>query len=299
MTWTMRRFGRRRFLGGAAVLGAAGVVGALPAMAGELERGPVAEAPIFLLPGLDPAHDGLRVAQLSDLHVGPRTAPATIRAAIAAANAFEPDLVVLTGDYLSRRREEVGAMREQLAGLRAPTVAVLGNHDVWVDPGGAAAALRALGYEVLENAWTTVRVRGAPLAVVGVGDHLTRRDDVLVATRGLRRPGPPPLVLAHGPRTAEKLQALGRPALCLSGHTHGGQINLPLLTPLLLASVREPYVRGAYRLGDVQLYVNRGVGMSGIRLRVNSPPEVTLATLRRGEPEPAPARSGRERLAAG
>lgn len=279
------------------MLGAAGAMGALPAVAAEVEDGPTAEAVTFDVPGLDPAHDGLRVAQLSDLHVGRRTAPATIRAAIAAANAFRPDLVVLTGDYLSRHREEVRGMREQLGGLAAPTLAVLGNHDVWVDPRGAAQALRAHGYEVLENAWTALRVRGAPLAVVGVGDHLTRRDDVAAATRGLRRSGPPPLVLAHGPRTADKLRALGRPALCLSGHTHGGQINVPILTPLLLASIREPYVRGLYRLGDVQLYVNRGIGMSGVRLRVNSPAEVTLATLRRADPVPNGARRGE--LAAG
>ena len=288
----MTIFGRRRFLGGAVVLGAAGAVGALPAVAAEIDPDPMAERVTFDVPGLDPAHDGLRVAQLSDLHVGRRTPPATIRAAIASANAFRPDLVVLTGDYLSRTREEVAGMREQLGGLTAPTVAVLGNHDVWVDPRGAAHALRAHGYEVLENAWTTLRVRGAPLAVVGVGDHLTRRDDVAAATRGLRRTGPPPLVLAHGPRTADKLRALGRPALCLSGHTHGGQINVPILTPLFLASVREPYVRGLYRLGDVQLYVNRGVGMSGIRLRVNAPAEVTLATLRRVGPVPEGAGRG-------
>jgi hypothetical protein len=71
--------------------------------------------------------------------------------------------------------------------------------------------------------------------------------------------------------------------VCLSGHTHGGQINLPLVTPLLLASMREPFVRGHYALDDVQLYVNRGIGMSGVRLRVNSPAEVTVATLRRGD----------------
>ncbi len=92
------------------------------------------------------------------------------------------------------------------------------------------------------------------------------------------------LVLAHGPRSADRLRALGRPLVCLSGHTHGGQINLPLVTPLLLRSMREPYVRGRYTLGAVQLYVSRGVGMSGIRVRLNAPAEVTLATLRRAEP---------------
>jgi hypothetical protein len=278
-------FGRRDFLRGAAVLGAAGATGVLPAAAAAAgDREPEAERVTFSLPGLDPAHDGLRVAQLSDLHVGPRASPGLVRAAIDQANAFRPDLVALTGDFLSRRPSDVVAVRELLGGLRAPVVAVLGNHDVWNDPRGAAAALRGHGYEVLENAWTTLRLRGAPFTVVGVGDHLTRRDDVAAATRGLPSRGPAPLVLAHGPRTADKLGALGRPALCLSGHTHGGQINLPLLTPLLLASLREPYVRGHYRIGEVHLYVNRGVGTSGPRLRVNAPAEVTLATLRRAEP---------------
>jgi hypothetical protein len=234
----------------------------------------------FLLPGLDPAHNGLRVAQLSDLHVGPRTARELIRAAVDEVNRFAPDLVVLTGDFLSHRKREVADLREQLGGLGAPTVAVLGNHDVWVDPRGATAALRGHGYEVLENQWTTLRLRGAPLSIVGVGDHLTGREDVRRATAGLPARATP-LVLAHGPRTADRLRSLERPLLCLSGHTHGGQINIPILTPLLLgAIVREPYLQGRFELGQVQLYVNRGVGMSGIRVRVNAPPEVTLATLR-------------------
>jgi hypothetical protein len=278
------RVGRRQFLKGAALAGVAGAAGVLPVEAEAGEATPRAEPVEFAVPDLDPAHDGLRVAQLSDLHVGPRADPATAAAAIAEANAFEPDLVVLTGDYLSHRRTDVGDVRERLGGLRGPVLAVLGNHDVWIDPEGAADALRGHGYEVLENRWTTLRLRGAPFTVVGVGDHLTRRDDVAEATRGLPSAGPPPLVLAHGPRTADKLRDLGRPVVCLSGHTHGGQISLPLLTPLLLATLHEPYIRGHYHLGEVHLYVNRGIGMSGLRFRVNSPPEVTLATLRRAEP---------------
>lgn len=279
-----RRIGRRGFLREAALVGAAGALGTFPTAAEARHAPPTAERVTFDVPGLDPAHHGLRVAQLSDLHVGPRTPDDVVRAAIDEANAFQPDLVVLTGDYLSHSKRELEAMRRLLGGLAAPTIAVLGNHDVWVDPNGAAAALRAHGYEVLENAWTSLRLRGAPFHVVGVGDHLTRRDDVRRAVRGLA--GPTPLVLAHGPRTARGLERLGRPSLCLSGHTHGGQINIPIFTPLLLATVvREPYLRGRYGLdGGVQLYVNRGIGMSGIRVRVNSPPEVTLATLHRVEP---------------
>jgi predicted MPP superfamily phosphohydrolase len=277
------RFGRRRFLKGALVLGAAGAAGAIPAAAAAGPGAPRAERVTFEVPGLDPAHDGLRVAQLSDVHVGPKTPAELVREAVELANGFEPDVVVLTGDFLSHRRREVQDLREQLGGLAAPAVAVLGNHDVWVDPVGAAAALRGHGYEVLENQWTTLTVRGAPLAIVGVGDQLTRREDVPRAFAGLPARATP-LVLAHAPRTADRIRELDRPALCLSGHTHGGQINLPILTPLLLgAIVREPYLRGRFELGKVQLYVNRGVGMSGIRVRVNAPPEVTLATLRATE----------------
>lgn len=268
---------RRRFLRGTLAAGAAAAL-PLGALAGgaHLRREEVG----FRVRGLDPAHDGLRIVQLSDLHVGARTEPAIIRDAIAVANAQRPELVVLTGDYVCHDRREVEGVRTLLAGLAPPTVAVLGNHDVWTDPAGVAAALRGHGYEVLDNAWTSVRVRGAPLAVVGVGDNRTGRDDVARATAGLPAGGAP-LVLAHGPRTAFRLGALGRPLVCLSGHTHGGQINVPVLTPLVLAGlVGEPFVRGRYRLGDVQLYVNRGVGMSGVRVRINSPPEVTVVTLR-------------------
>jgi predicted MPP superfamily phosphohydrolase len=279
----MGTFGRRQFLKGAAIAGAAGATCTLPPLAAAAQEEPArAERVTFHLPGLDPAHDGLRVAQLSDVHVGPRTPPEVIRRAIAAANAFEPDLVVLTGDYVSRRRSEVEGVRELLGGLVAPTFAVLGNHDVWVDPAGLTAALRGHGYEVLENHWTRIRLRGVPFFVAGIGDHLTGREDVAAGTRRLDAPAP--LVLAHGPKTAERLRALDRPLLCLSGHTHGGQINLPIVTKLLLASLREPYARGLYHLGRVQLYVNRGVGMSGVGVRINAPPEVTLATLRRAEP---------------
>jgi predicted MPP superfamily phosphohydrolase len=276
----METYGRRQFLKGAAAVAVAG--GVAPATAWAADRGPPqAERPTFVVPGLDPAHEGLRVAQLSDLHVGPRTPPERIRAAIDEANDFRPDLVVLTGDYLSRERSGVGLMRELLGGLEAPTVAVLGNHDHWVDPAGAVTSLSRLGYAVLQNQNTTLRLRGAPFTVIGVGDLITRNADVGRAVKGARAGSR--LAIAHGPRTAELLSGFGKPLLCLAGHTHGGQVNIPGLTWLLLQTVlHEPYDRGLFQVGKVQLYVNRGVGNSALGFRVNSPPEVTLATLRSG-----------------
>ncbi len=275
----MEQLGRRRFLKGAALLGAAGALGGLPEVAEAQSAAPRQEHVTFDVPGLDPAHDGLRVAQLSDLHVGPRTREELIRAAIEEANAFRPDLVVLTGDYVCRDRGGVELMRAWLGGLEAPTVAVLGNHDHWVDADGATHALERHGYAVLRNQRTTLTLRGAPLTVIGVDDLLTghaRPADALA--------GPPPgsrLVLAHGPKTADQLRRVGEPLLCFSGHTHGGQIDIPVFTPLLMRAIaHEPYARGRFQLGPVQLYVNRGVGNSALRIRIHSDPEMTLATLR-------------------
>jgi predicted MPP superfamily phosphohydrolase len=270
---------RRDFLRGAAALGAAAL--AAPALASGGD-GPRVERVSFAVPGLDPRHDGLRVAQLSDIHVGDRTPAERIAAAIAIANAFEPDLVALTGDFLSRERSGVPLVREQLAGLAAPTVAVLGNHDHRVDAAGTSEALAASGYDVLRNQHTQLRLRGARFSVIGVDDLLTGHADPVRSLAGVPRGSR--LVLAHGPRTADQLRHAGEPLLVLSGHTHGGQINVPGLTSFLLRSLaHEPYDRGLFRLGPVQLYVNRGIGSSALSLRVNSDPEVTLATLRAAE----------------
>ncbi len=270
---------RREFLRGAAAL-AVGASLPGPALASEAGDSAIrVEAVTLGVPGLDPAHDGLRVAQLSDLHVGRRTPPARIQAALDAANAFEPDLVVLTGDYLSHSQQGVGLLREALGGLAAPTVAVLGNHDHWVDPKGATAALEGLGYAVLSNQHTVLRLRGAPFTVIGVDDLVTRHADPARALAGA--PVGSRLVLAHAPRTADLLRDAASPLVVLSGHTHGGQITIPILTPLLARLVAgEPYLRGSFRVGSVALYVNRGVGNTVTTMRLNSDPEVTTATLR-------------------
>ncbi len=270
-TWT-----RRNFLKGAAIVAGAGA--AAPVLAVDDSLHP--EHREIVVDGLDPAHDGLRVAHLSDLHVGSLTPVACIRAAVEEANRFRPDLVVMTGDYLTRERREVGLIRELLGGLAAPTVATLGNHDRWVDPLGAGAALEHLGYEVLENENTTLRLRGAPFTVVGIDDLKTRHADPSRARAGARRGSR--LYLAHVPKTVDLLRRFDEPMLVLSGHTHGGQVNIPVLMPAIRWLAHEPYDEGLYRVGPIQLYVNRGVGNVGLALRVNAPPEVALLTLRAG-----------------
>lgn len=239
--------------------------------------------------GLDPRHDGVRIAQLSDIHVGNLTPASHIRAAIEAANAARPDLVVLTGDYVCWKRQEVEQAEEQLAGLVAPRVlAVLGNHDYFVWGSGVRAALERNGYEVLRNQTTVADVRGAPLPVVGVDDPITRHDDLDAAFAGAPA-HLPRLVLCHAPDRGPEVAKRGAD-LVLSGHTHGGQIFIKGITDRIMKKVGLKYRRGMYDLGGshgrraTQMYVTPGVGFSGVTRRVGegTSAEVALLTLRAG-----------------
>jgi uncharacterized protein len=256
-------------------------------MASQVPPPHVAEHDVHIA-GLDARHDGVRIAQLSDIHVGTFTPASHIRAAIAAANAARPDLIVLTGDYVCWRRREVALAADQLAGFAAPRVlAVLGNHDYMVSADGVTAALERNGYEVLCNQTTVATVRGAPLAIVGVDDPVTRHDELDAAFAGA--PGhATKIVLCH---LAERGPALARRGadLVLSGHTHGGQIYVKGITDRLMHRVGLHYRRGMYSLGAASatarrstLYVTPGVGFSGVTHRVGegTRAEVAVLTLR-------------------
>jgi hypothetical protein len=233
---------------------------------------------------LDPRHDGVRIAQLSDIHVGNLTPAAHVRAAIHAANDAKPDLIVLTGDYVCWRRHEVGMVAEQLGGLAAPRVlAVLGNHDYFTWGSGVASALGSCGYEVLRNQTTVSTVRGAPLALVGVDDPVTRHDDLDAAFAGAPAHATR-VVLCHAPDRAPDIARRGAD-LVLSGHTHGGQIYIKGITDRLMKKVGLHFRRGKFALGDrTTLYVTPGVGFSGVRRRVGegTAAEVAVLTLRAG-----------------
>jgi hypothetical protein len=243
---------------------------------------PVVEHQEFVLKDLSPAHDGLKIGQLTDIHVGRATPRTRIQKAIHLVNAFEPDLVVLTGDYLSHEPRGIFLLQEQLAGLTAPALAVLGNHDHWVDARGTTKALLSLGYHVLRNQNTTFRLHNEPFTVVGLDDLATGNTDLQQAFKGAQ--GGSRLVLAHVPRTADYLTSF-RASLCLTGHTHGGHVNIPGITSILMRQLRERYLAGHYHLPHTQLYVSRGIGGAVFPFRFNAPPEVTLLTLRSAHPD--------------
>lgn len=234
--------------------------------------------------GLDPRHDGVRIAQLSDIHVGHMTPAAHVRAAIAAANGAKPDLIALTGDYVNWRRHEAGIAGEQLADLSAQrVVAVLGNHDYFTWGAGVTAALTKNHYDVLRNQHTMIELNGAPLALVGVDDPVTRHDDLDQAFAGVPADATK-IVLCHAPDLAPYVARRGAPDLILSGHTHGGQIYIKGITDRIMKKVGLHFRRGVYEVGDRStLYVTPGVGFSGVRRRVGegTAAEVAVLTLRR------------------
>jgi predicted MPP superfamily phosphohydrolase len=231
------------------------------------------------VPSLHPDHDGLRVVHLTDIHVGMSTPDELVLRAIAIANHAEPDLVMITGDFVTRGRGPIERIPEVLAGIKAPTFANLGNHDHWAGPRAVRRKLEGLGYVVLQNEHTVYRFRGRDLAILGVDDGMTRNDDVEETFRGTPSSGSK-LVMIHTPRTADKLPP-DRGLFVLAGHTHGGQVVVPFVTfALLRGLLRENYIRGRYQVNGNELYVGRGVGMTGPSFRVGASSEVGIFTLR-------------------
>jgi len=232
-----------------------------------------------VVPGLDPAHDGLRVAHLTDLHVGMLTPDAKILRGVRRALDARPHLVVMTGDFVCYSPKFVGKLAELTRGFDVPVYCVLGNHDYWTDAQGVRKALEGNGYGVLRNGHTELMVRHSPLTIVGVDDAISGNADHRRAFRGVRRTGSR-LVLTHAPNLADRASEYGK-ALIFAGHTHGGHVNIPKVTAgIFRRLVGSRYLQGFYEVGDSRLYVNCGIGSSSVPIRAGAPSEVAILTLR-------------------
>lgn len=227
----------------------------------------------IVVPRLPKALSGLRVGLLTDLHRSQWVSEADVRQATAAVMRAAPDLIVLGGDYVTfgdRRYIEPAA--EALSGLSAPhgVFAVLGNHD---DDRDVPSALHRHGIEVLRDARTQLRLRSERLELVGIRYWTKRASEIAQAARGAVGAT---ILLAHDPRRLIEASALNIP-LVLSGHTHGGQVVLPLVGAV--AARKFPVVAGAASLGDTRMFVSRGVGTVYVPIRLGCPPEVAVLTL--------------------
>lgn len=283
---------RRRFLG-TTLFGCAG----LAFYSGEIERHWIEVTHREIrLKSLPPAFDGMTIAQLSDIHLDEFTEPFLLRYSIEQINRMQPDAVLLTGDFVTyeitpRRLSERSAWQcaEMLSELKCPQrYAILGNHDHWLSGTEVARALRANGIPVLINSYLPIERNGSRIWLAGIDDPLCGRPDPDKAIpASIRRiEGQPLIVMCHAPDYADKL--LAHPAgksigLMLSGHTHGGQVRFPFVGALDLPPGGRKYVEGLFRLGSMQLYVNRGIGTVGVPFRFRCPPEITAFSLRADE----------------
>lgn len=249
-------------------------------------------------PGLDWRLDGLSVLHLTDFHLCRRVPAAHIRQAIELGRRQRCQLIALTGDFVHAGFKFVGEIAGLLSRLHAPlgVYAVLGNHDYSVRnalgvrryarlPDAVAHALRQVGITVLHNEHRVLNHHGAPIAVGGVADLWSRESNLPAALAGLPD-DVPRIVLAHNPCTADLLGNC-RCDLMLSGHTHGGQVQLAGLGGLMLSRNLRRYSAGLYQLPNGYLYVNKGVGFT-VRFRFKVRPEIAVLRLRAAIAPPSP-----------
>jgi predicted MPP superfamily phosphohydrolase len=248
----------------------------------------------IVLPRLPQAFDGFRIAQLSDIHIGPFMPVEEIRKYVAMVNALKPDLVALTGDFVTWEGSPAGAVVDALSALKAPfgIYGCLGNHERWAYVEDSITRLfAARGAKMLRQQNATVENAGERLNLIGV-DYQTRapfnpaRDGIvtqyLEGVQPLMLPDTVNILLSHNPNTFDRAAELGID-LSLAGHTHGGQVTLEYISPNMSpARLITPYVRGWFQKGQSQLYVNRGIGTIFSPVRFGSPPEITVYELKRG-----------------
>ncbi|HSY23258.1 MAG TPA: metallophosphoesterase, partial [Polyangiaceae bacterium] len=234
-----------------------------------------------VIPGLDKRLDGLRIAHLSDLHIGSLTPRSWGLRWSHAANGRHPDFTVVTGDLVTSGTAFHDDVADVVGALRAKhgVFVSMGNHDYFGDGEPLVAKMRAKGVTVLRNEGTRIDHDGAAVWLAAIDDTWTRRDDMEAALRG--RPAEAlAVLLAHDPNEFDEAAAAGA-NLVLAGHTHGGQIGVPFLYRYAnLATIPYRYTIGIYRRGTSVLYVHPGLGTTGPPMRLGVAPEVTVLRLR-------------------
>lgn len=258
--------------------------------------GGLAAAP-FLLSGYGAAYAGrnhlveeltlpfgrrLRVVQLTDVHAGLFMTRDMMRRYVDQVISLQPEIFVLTGDYISNSTAFFPGFAEEMARVRTPygTFATMGNHEHWcAEIGYYRALFERHGIALLQNEHRVLQTEEGAFAVAGIDDLRWGRPDLEGALQGLDPAAVPTLLLSHRPEIFPEAAAHQIP-LTLSGHYHGGQVKLSLPGgDFSLAHLRTPYPEGLYRIGGSQLYVSRGIGTTFTPVRLNAPPEVTLFNL--------------------
>jgi hypothetical protein len=245
------------------------------------------------IPRLPKAFEGFRIAQLSDIHIGPFMTAEEIRRYVGIANGLKPELVAFTGDFVTWDPSTQSAVVEALAGVKAPfgVYGCLGNHEMWAAVEDSITRLFARrGIRILRGERALIRSGGEVINLLGV-DYQTRSPlgprgqrlvrEYLQGVDRLMAAGTANILLSHNPNTFDRAAEYGID-LSLAGHTHGGQLTLEFVHPNLSPSrLITPYVRGWFEKPGGQLYVNRGIGTIFVPIRFGAPPEIAVFELAR------------------
>ncbi len=233
------------------------------------------------LPRLAPEFDGYRLVQFSDIHMDRWMTPEHLSQVVELVNREDPDMVAVTGDIVTRHASQYASgLVEVLSQLssRDGTLAIRGNHDHWAGGSVVDQIILQSGLINLCNTSITLRRGAARLHFAGVDDYYEHADRLDQALRGLPA-GEAVVLLAHEPDFAEVSVKTGCIDLQISGHTHGGQIDLPVIGRLFLPKYAKKYPCGLYNINGMWLYTNRGLGTTHFPIRYNAKSEITVYTL--------------------
>jgi predicted MPP superfamily phosphohydrolase len=225
------------------------------------------------------ALEGFKIVQLSDIHLYPYTQLDLVQEAVTITNSLQPDLIVLTGDYVLQTAEAIFEVAPVLASLNAKygVFSILGNHDLWTDAEIVRLGLKEQRLPLLENEGIGLTVNGKNVYLAGVDDGWGGQPDLSLALAKMPSEALT-ILLAHEPDLADQFSMNPRVSIQLSGHSHGGQVRLPLIGAPILPYLGQKYDQGLYKVKNMWLYTTRGIGLI-TPVRINCPPEITEITL--------------------
>lgn len=237
----------------------------------------------LILRSLAPAFSGYKLIQLSDIHMGSGMTKERLQSIVDLVNEQQPDAVAITGDFVTDGaiKSLVPSLVQPLSRIKAKDLAVatLGNHDHWTDAKIIRQVIHLSGFVDLSNSVCTIQRGDDMLHLAGVDDYWERQDRLETVLKALPPEGAA-ILLAHEPDYADISATTGRFDLQISGHSHGGQVQLPILNrPIKLPPYGRKYPVGEYRVGNMIQYTNRGVGTARPAVRFNCRPEITVFTL--------------------
>jgi predicted MPP superfamily phosphohydrolase len=233
------------------------------------------------LPNLPSVFDGFRVVHLTDVHHSKYVSFNAVYRMVTLANRQKPDLVLLTGDYITLSKKYIQPVAEALKDLRARlgVYAVLGNHDVRVDGEAVTLALEKVGIRVLRNASSRIEYQGKSFWLAGVDEYSYGQSDLDKALRGVPS-NLPRILLAHNPEIIAEAAARNVDFVA-AGHTHGGQVKLRYFKSLnTIIQPNQEFLEGFVTAGKTQMYISRGLGNVIVPVRIKCPPELPVYTLR-------------------